>query len=82
MKEKSIEFLKRALKAKNKPDAIILNKIAILYGEIGDFEREEKFYKEAATASSWTGPLFNLALSQRKEGNMMKLLKILKSSQK
>lgn len=68
MKEKAIDFLKRTLRAKNKPDPYILNKIGILYGEIGDFEREEKFYKEATTVSSWSGPLFNLALSQRKRG--------------
>lgn len=67
-KEKAIDFLKKALKAKNEPDANILNKIGILYGEIGDFEKQEKFYREASNTSSWNGPLFNLALSQKNRG--------------
>ncbi len=68
-REKALEFLKRALQAKNRPDAGILNKMAIYCGEMGDFEREEKLYREAAMASSWSGPWFNLALAQRRRGN-------------
>lgn len=81
-KEKAIDFLKRALKAKNEPDAAILNKIGMLYGEIRDFEREEKFYKEAAAASSWSGPLFNLALAQKNRGKYDEAIETLEKTLK
>lgn len=61
--EKALEMLRRALKAKQRPDAVILNLMGIYSGRIGDFEREEKFYKEAAAVSDWDGPLFNLVLA-------------------
>jgi len=67
-KEKAIDFLVRALRAKNRPDAVILNQLAIYTGELGDYERQEKFYREAASASSWSGPWFNLALAQKRRG--------------
>lgn len=79
-KEKAVDFLKRALTAKNVPDAGILNKIGILYGEIGDFDKQEKFYKEAATASLWTGPLFNLALSLKKRGKYDEAIEVLEKT--
>lgn len=66
-KEKAIDYLKKALQGKHGADAGILNKMGIYFGELGDYEREEKFYKEAASAStSWSTPWFNLALAQKK----------------
>lgn len=76
-KEKAIDFLKRALRAKNKPDVSILNKIGILYGDIGDYDKEEKFYREAASVSSWKGSLFNLALSQKQRGKNIEAIETL-----
>lgn len=35
-------------------------------GEIGNHAREVKLLREAADASNWTGPLFNLALAHKK----------------
>lgn len=67
-KEKAIEYLKDALRRKGSPDADMLNAIAGLYGDLDDWDRQEKFYREAAAASDWTGPLFNLALSQWRRG--------------
>jgi len=67
-REKAIEYLQRVLRAKNRADAYILNKVAINYGELGDHQREEKYYREAAQASSWSGPWFNLALAQDNQG--------------
>ena len=63
-----MEYLGRVLRSRNAPDAWLLNKMGMYYGEMGDFEREEKFYREAAATSSWTGPWFNLARSQHKRG--------------
>lgn len=64
--EKSLEYLRRVLRQTG-PNANILNKMAIYYGEIGDHEKQEKFYREAAALSkTWGGSLFNLALAQKK----------------
>jgi molecular chaperone DnaK (HSP70) len=64
--EKAVHYLKVALRGKGSPDEGILNKIGIYCGKMGDYKGEEKFYQEAAGASSWDGPIFNLALSQRR----------------
>lgn len=64
--EKSLAYLRTVLRQTG-PDANILNKMAIYYGEIGDYEKQEKFYLEAAAISrGWGGPHFNLALTQKK----------------
>ena len=45
--------------------------MGIIAGRLGDHEREEKFYREAARIwSGWNGPLFNLALSQERQGQL------------
>lgn len=67
-REKAVEYLKRALRGKGHPDVGMLNRLAMLYGELGDCEREEKCYREATQASSWSGSWFNLALAQRRRG--------------
>lgn len=67
-KEKAVDYLKEALRRRGRPDAELLNRIAALYGDLRDWDRAEKFYREAASAGNWSGPLFNLALSQRSRG--------------
>jgi tetratricopeptide (TPR) repeat protein len=64
--EKALEYLGRVLRSKNSPDAIILNKMAMICGTMGDAGREEKLYLEAARNTTWGGPWFNLALAQRR----------------
>ncbi len=61
-KEKAIDILKKTLNESGAADAGILNQLGIYCKDIGDTARAEKFYREAAKASTWTGPLFNLAL--------------------
>ncbi|HHW42228.1 MAG TPA: Hsp70 family protein [Desulfotomaculum sp.] len=69
--EKAIDWLKAALVYKKGADAHILNKLGIYCGELGDREREEKFYREAAAcSSSWGGPWFNLALAFKRRGEI------------
>jgi len=67
-KEKAIAILKKALNAKGTSDSFILNRLGIYCKDIGDLVRAEKFYREAIQASDWTGPLFNLAMMQRRNG--------------
>lgn len=62
--EKAVDLLKRALRARNEPDAETLNLMGIYYGKMRDFVREERMFSEAARVSDWAGSLFNLALSQ------------------
>ncbi len=57
------------------PDVNILNRMGILCGEIGDTERQEKYYREAAKISNSGVPLFNLALAQRNQGKKREALK-------
>ncbi|MBN2109331.1 MAG: tetratricopeptide repeat protein, partial [Deltaproteobacteria bacterium] len=67
-KEKAISVLKKALNTNGGPDEFILNQLGTCCRDIGDFGRAEKFYREAMRASAWTGPAFNLALMQRRNG--------------
>ena len=51
------------------PSAGTLNHMAIIAGKTGDYEQQERFYREAARlTSNWNGPLFNLALLQQRQG--------------
>ena len=68
--EKALAYVKKVLRAKNEPDSYLLNKMAIYCGDMGDTQREEKFYREAAESSSWGGPWFNLALAQERRNNI------------
>lgn len=66
-RERALEILKRVLRTRNRPDAGLLTRMGILAGELGDSERQEKYYREAASADPrWGGPLFNLALAQHR----------------
>jgi len=63
--EKAVEYLGRVLRVKQKPDPVILNRMGLYCGELGDYARQEKLYKEAAVHNpSWNTPWFNLAYVQ------------------
>lgn len=69
--DKAIDYLHQALRLMNRPDANLLNALGIRYGQKRDWERQEKFYREAFRAAPyWAGPLFNLALSQFHHGQL------------
>ncbi len=68
--EKAFDYLKRALKAEGKPSAMILNQMAMVAGEMGDKEREEKLYREAGEVSTSGIPHFNLALTFKADGRI------------
>lgn len=66
--EKALDFLRHALRLINRPDAEILNLQGLYYGDLRDYQRQERAYLEADRAAPrWAGPLFNLALSYRKQ---------------
>ena len=64
---KGFRVYELALRQKG-PDVVLLNEMGILYGELGDWGRQEKFYREAANVSNNATPLFNLALSKYHRG--------------
>jgi molecular chaperone DnaK len=67
--DKSIFYLQQALRRKGRPDPYILNMLGIRYGDKGDWDRQEKMYREAfAAAPHDPSPMFNLALSQLRRG--------------
>jgi hypothetical protein len=70
-RERAFAQLKKVLQGRNRPDGMILTKMAILAGEMGDHEREERLYREASAAEpGWGGPLFNLALALERRGDL------------
>lgn len=76
--DKAIGLLRAVMQKKKEPDAWLVNRIGMLYGEKGDVEKQEKFYKEAISiAGSWHGPSFNLALSQKNRGKPQEAAKTL-----
>ena len=76
--DKAISLLRAVMQKKKEPDAWLVNRIGMLYGEKGDVEKQEKFYKEAiGIAGSWHGPSFNLALSQKNRGKVQDAAKTL-----
>jgi hypothetical protein len=75
MVEKACEVLKTASRAVGRPDAWILNRQGMYYDEIGDYNRMESHYAEAARVSgNWAGPLFNWALHCKRHRNFAKAL--------
>lgn len=69
--DKAIDYLQQALRRKGRPDASLLNALGIMYGRKRDWERQEKAYREAFRANpDWAVPLFNLALSQYRQGQL------------
>ena len=70
MIEKAVEVLKSASRAVGRPDAEILNRLGMFYDELGDLNRMEAHYAEAARVSgNWAGPLFNWALHHKRRRN-------------
>lgn len=69
LREKALAVFRRLLRARGRPDAAILVRMGLLAGELGDFEKEARYFRECAAADpSWGGALFNLALSERRRG--------------
>lgn len=71
-RERALDLMKKALAAKKGQDPVLLNKMGILCGELRDYEKEAKFYQESAKLDRWGSPLFNLALSQQRRGQIQK----------
>ena len=67
-REKALEVLKQLLAKADRPDAWIINRMAMLVDNIGDGQEAGRLYEAAARANEdWHVPLFNLALKLRRE---------------
>ena len=73
--ERALGLLANLLKAG--PDLNILNRMGIICGNLGDYDRQERFYREAAKISESGVPLFNLALSKKLQGKIQEAIKII-----
>jgi tetratricopeptide (TPR) repeat protein len=68
-RERALQYFRRALTRRERPSAWILNRMGMIAGELGDFARQEKLYRESASVdATWSAPLFNLALTQYRRG--------------
>jgi len=66
--EKAISCLKRVLRMKGGPDGQVLNLLGVYSGERKDWKQEEKYFQETAKVlPNASAPLFNLALSQKRQ---------------
>ena len=73
-KERALSYLVNL--NRSEPNSRILNKMGIIAGELGDHDREEKFYREAARISLRNSvPLFNLAHSQHEQSKQEEAMK-------
>ena len=76
MREKAIDLL--ANLNRSQPDASVLFKMAFIAGEMGDHQREEQYYREAARlGENWNAPFFNLALSYRRRNDPEAAMKVI-----
>jgi molecular chaperone DnaK len=73
--EKALEVYKLLLMKTGEDDPHNLNKMGIICGNLKDYEREEKFFLQAAKNNRSSAPLFNLALSKKRQGKTKEALK-------
>ncbi len=74
-REKALDVYKRLLMRAGGDDPYYLNKMGIICGDLKDYEREEKFFLQAARNKRSSAPLFNLALSKKRQGKTKEALK-------
>ncbi len=80
-REHAIDVLNTLLRKLNRPDGFVLNLRGIWYGEIGDYERQERDYRESAELlPGFDVPLFNLALSLERRGKLNEALQTVREA--
>lgn len=67
--EKALAFYRRALVRTGVPAAFLLNRMAFCARDLGDRERAEKLFGEAARVETWSGTFFNWALARLRWGD-------------
>ncbi len=79
--ERALDFYKALQRTRHYNQASLLNRMAILYGDMSDHESAERLYRESAAADAGTGaPLYNLALLQRNRGDRSEAIKTLEEA--
>ncbi len=67
--EKALAFYRQALVRAEAPPASLLNRMAFCARDLGDRERAEKLFGQAAQVESWSGTFFNWALARLRWGD-------------
>jgi tetratricopeptide (TPR) repeat protein len=57
--EKALDYYSRAIQAEGEPSSGILNRMATCANDLGDRQRAEQLYAEAARVDPWSGTYFN-----------------------
>jgi len=78
--EKAIAYFSRAIQANGEPSAWILNRMASCANDIGDRQRSEQLYAEAARVDPWSGTYFNWALAKEAWGEALPALELVRRS--
>ncbi len=69
-RERALDLLKGALRHPGVDQAVILNRMADCAFEMGDYESEERYYREATEIGPWFGSWFNLSLALKRRGRL------------
>ena len=77
-REKALAYYSRSLQAAGEASVHVLNKMAFCARELGDKERAEQFFQEAARADEWDGTYFNWALVKEGWGNFSEALELVR----
>ena len=78
--EKGLEFLKRIPQQSGNIDPGIFNSMGTYAMRLRDYVRAEKFYRQAAKATTSNYPLFNLCLAYRQQGRFEEALLIIEEA--
>lgn len=82
-KERAFALLGRVLRVSSRPRTDLLHRMALLAGQLGDREKEEKLYRESAALDTESGAsLFNLSLSLAKQDRLPEALQAAQSASK
>ena len=77
-RERALELFKALQRDGHHDQAWLLNRMAIIYGEMSDHRSAERLYREASSTNARIGaPLYNLALMLRERGDRTEAIEAL-----
>jgi tetratricopeptide (TPR) repeat protein len=74
--EKGLAYYGRAVQLWNEPPAYLMNRMAFCARDLGDRERTDRLFAEAARQDPWSGTFFNWALAKEQWGKTEEALEL------